>query len=60
MSPVSEWPRLPSLMAASVDRAARLLLGEVKPRPCVNDLLISDDAPVAAHHACSACVCASF
>jgi hypothetical protein len=60
MSPVFEWPRFPSLMAASVDRAARLVLGRPKPRTCVNDLLTSDDAPAAAHHAFSARVSASF
>ena len=47
-------------MATSVDRAARLVLGEPKPRTCVNGLLTFDDAPTAAHHACSSCVSASF
>ena len=47
-------------MAASVDRAAKLVFGRPKPRTCVNDLLTSDDAPAAAHHAFSARVSASF
>jgi hypothetical protein len=60
-SPFSEWTRLPSLMAASVDRAARLLSRTPKPAPrtCANDLP-SDEAPTAAHHAFIAYISATF
>jgi hypothetical protein len=60
-SPFSEWPRGYLIMAASVDRVARLVSRTPLPAPraCVNDFP-SDDALAAAHRAYITRVSANF